>query len=184
MPAKPKRAPKKRDRRHDNKGRPEKFSTAVLPALRALALTGALDQEMADAIEVSERTFRRWKAEKPEFLAAVSLTDAEMAQGARVGLYRRAVGFKVKIEKVFSNGMRMRTAEYIPPDPNAAFKILQAYDEKQAFAEKRQQTGGFDWADLVAMSMADREERARLKAIEDGKLIEGSTQEPERLDHS
>jgi hypothetical protein len=147
-------------------------------------LYGALDEEIADTLNISERTLRHWRATKPEFLASTRLTDAEMSEGARGGLYRRAVGFKFKSEKVFANGTRMQTVEYLPPDPNAAFKILQAYDEKNAFVEKRQQTGGFDWADLVAMSMADREERARLKALEDGKLIEGSTQEPERLDHS
>jgi hypothetical protein len=121
---------------------------------------------------VSERTLQRWRAEKPEFLAAITLSDGEMASGARTGLYRRAVGYSQKVEKVFANGFRATVTEHIPPDPNAAFKILQAYDEKQAFAEKRQQTGGFDWADLVAMSMADREEKA--------KLIE-ATHQPARL---
>ena len=62
----------------------------------------------------------------------------------------------------------MQVTEYLPPDISAAFKILRAYDP--AFREKTEVTNSFSRSDLVALSMKDREERAKLAA--EGKVIE------------
>src|ERR1041384_7074197 len=55
-----------------------------------LALLGLTDDELAEALGISERTLENWKLRHPEFLEALkrgkSLADAEVAHS----LYRRA----------------------------------------------------------------------------------------------
>ena len=146
-----------------------------------MALHGASDQEIADAIGVSKETLRWWRHEHIEFANRIRVTDDEMAEAARSSLFRRATGFTYKSEKiVVASGVPVRvpTKEYVIPDTNAAFKILQAYDKKQAFREKTEVTSTFSLADLVALSMADREAKAR--ALADGKLIEGDPKKVEK----
>ena len=81
-------------------------------------------------------------------------------------------------KQVFANGFRAKVTEYLPPDVNAAFKILQAYDKKQAFREKSEVTSAFSLADLIAMSWEQRE--AEKAAAEAGKLFEGDAQKVEK----
>jgi hypothetical protein len=66
-----------------------------------------------------------------------------MAEAARTALYRRAVGFTYKSERVFANGRRMKVVEYVIPDVNAAVKILQAYDG-DVWRDKKDVTGNAD----------------------------------------
>ena len=132
-----------------------------------MALHGASDQEIADAIGISRETLRWWRHEHIEFANGIRVTDDEMAEAARSSLFRRAMGFTYKAEKVFANGFRAKVTEYLPPDVNAAFKILQAYDKRQSFREKTEVKNTFSLADLIAMSWADRE--AARAASADGK---------------
>jgi hypothetical protein len=155
-------------------GRPSRYSCDLIPIVRLIAVGGTSDKEIADAIKISVETLRRWRRERIEFLNGTRVTNEQMAAAARRSLYRRAVGFAYKTEKVFANGFRAKVTEYLPPDVNAAIKILQAYDTKDVWRDKKdvKSENAFGLEDLVAMSMADREERARLKAIEQGKVIE------------
>ena len=56
--------------------------------------------------------------------------------------------------------------------------ILQAYDAEDVWRDKKDVKGEltFSWADLVALSMKDREAKARAE----GKLIKGDVKEVER----
>jgi hypothetical protein len=148
-------------------GRPSRYSPDLIPVVRLMAVGGASDKEIADAIKISVETLRRWRRDHIEFLNGIRITDDEMAEAARTSLFRRAIGFTYKAEKVFANGFRAEVTEYLPPDASAAFKILQAYDKKQAFREKTEVTTPFSLADLVALSMEQRARKA-----EQAKLIE------------
>ena len=106
-----------------------------------------------------------------------------MAEAARSSLFRRAVGFTYKAKKiVVAAGKihRVETTEYVLPDTNAAFKILQAYDKKRAFREKVETTNAFSLADLIAISWADREKKRALEAQAEAKLIEDGVKKVER----
>jgi hypothetical protein len=48
-------------------GRPSKYSPAMIPIVCAMNLYGALDEEIAETLGVTERTLRSWRASKPEF---------------------------------------------------------------------------------------------------------------------
>jgi hypothetical protein len=102
-----------------------------------MALGGVSDQEIAVAIKISVETLRRWRRDRIEFLNATRATNDEMAAAARMSLYRRAVGFSFKSEKIFANGRRVRVTEYLPPDVSAAIKILQAYDARDVWHDKK-----------------------------------------------
>jgi hypothetical protein len=166
-------APKGNQNARGNRGGPGRtplYSEKLIRVVRTLALHGASDEEIADAIGISRETLRWWRHEHIEFANGTRITDDEMAEAARTSLFRRAMGFTFKTEKVFQfqgEIIRGETTEYVPPDVNAAFKILQAYDKKQAFREKTETTPAFSLADLVALSM---EKRARKG--EQGNLIE------------
>ena len=99
-----------------------------------MAIGGASDREIADAIKISVETLRRWRRVRIDFLDATRATDNEMAEAARSSLFRRAIGFSYKIERVFvSQGqvIRVPTTERVPPDTTAALKILERLDPEQ-----------------------------------------------------
>jgi hypothetical protein len=130
---------------------------------------------------ISKETLRWWRYEHIEFANGIRTTDREMAEAARMSLYRRAVGFSYKREKVFANGFRAKVTEYLPPDANAAIEILQAYDAKDVWRDKRdvKSKAAFSLADFVAVGVKDREERARLKAFSESEPIETTPVAPE-----
>jgi hypothetical protein len=126
-----------------------------------MAIGGALDREIAGAIKISVETLRRWRHERIEFLDGTRVTNDEMAAAARMSLYRRAVGFTYKREKVLvSRGkvVRVPTTEHVIPDVSAAIKILQAYDHADVWREKKDVRGenSLSLADIVAVSMEHR----------------------------
>ena len=92
-----------------------------------------------------------------------------MVERAKASLFHRAVGYSLPSEKVFQS-----------PDVTAAKMILQAYDTEDVWRDKRDVKSEltFSLADLVALSMADREAKAR--AATDPKLIEGDSQKIEK----
>lgn len=163
-------APKGNQNAKGNRGGPGRapvYSEKLIPIVRTMASHGASDEEIAHAIGISRETLRWWRHEHIEFANGTRVTDEEMAEAARSSLFRRAMGFTYKSEKVFANGFRAKVTEYLPPDVNAAFKILQAYDKKQAFREKTETPPAFNLADIVELSMQRRERRAeQAKPIE------------------
>jgi hypothetical protein len=134
------------------------------------AIGGASDKEIAAAIKISVETLRRWRRDRIEFLNGTRVTNDEMAEAARMSLYRRAVGFTYKSERVFvTRGkiIRVLTTEHVIPDVKAAFKILQAYDP--AFREKTEVKSTFSWANLIAETdryLAEKKAKAQRITIE------------------
>jgi hypothetical protein len=96
-----------------------------------------------------------------------------MAEAARMSLFRRAVGFTYKGEKIFvwrGQVIRVQTTEHVIPDVNAAIKILQAYDP--AFPEKTEVKSTFSWASLIAETDRYLEEKVKLQPT----VIEGTAE--------
>jgi transcriptional regulator with XRE-family HTH domain len=156
------------------------YSQKLIPLVKLMVLHGATDKEIADAIGISRETLRWWRFEHVEFANGIRVTNEEMAEVARASLFRRAIGYTFECEKVFQfqgSIIRAATKEHVPPDVNAALRILQAYDREQVWREKTDAkvNNTFSLADLVALSM---EQRAR-KAAEQAKLIEAQANRPE-----
>lgn len=92
-----------------------------------LCLLGATDPELANFFGVSDRTIANWKDEHPAFLQATidgkEKADAEVAHS----LYKTATGHQITAEKVVKVGDKfeaVRYKQFIPGDPNAAYRWL------------------------------------------------------------
>lgn len=112
--------------KRNSRGRPAVYQQDYPKRVRRLALIGLCDAEIAAALGVSQPSLLRWKEKYPEF--SKSLTDARQASGgAAVALFKRAVGFTKRTEKLFcSEGQIIRgdTKTYYPPDVTACLQIL------------------------------------------------------------
>lgn len=97
--------------------RPEFADTAKL-----LCQQGATDEDLADALEVSLITIKRWQSRYREFNDAC--TRGKNAADERVvrSLYARATGYTFDSEKIVvieGEVVRLRTREHVPPDTTA-----------------------------------------------------------------
>ena len=145
-----------------------------LEYLRRLAEDGLGDEEMATRCTLSLSVFRRWKREHPEFFAAIELGRSGSDYAVIESIYKRAVGYSVKLNKTVKlkcvdydpeTGKKLREYEelasavdesYIPPDLKAGTFWLKNRqpDRWQERAEKEhdeeEMAGG-----IVEIPMAD-----------------------------
>lgn len=102
-------------------GRPPKYDPRLIPIVHTLALYGTPDEEIADAIGINIDTLRRWRREKIEFSSGTRVTDEQMAEAARTSLFKNAIGYSIKTERVhFSRDGKATIAEvteHIRPTP-------------------------------------------------------------------
>ena len=159
-------------------GRKPIYSEKLLPIVQGMASDGATDFEIASRLGVSKETLRWWRWEHIEFSNAMKVGRDAMVERAKASLFHRAVGYSFPTEKVFqSQGAVIRAPiiEHIPPDVTAAKMILQAYDTEDVWRDKKDVKGEltFSLADLVAMSMKQREARAL-----EARTTEGETPVP------
>jgi hypothetical protein len=106
------------------RGAPTLYRPELAELARRLALLGATDQEMADALGIDQVTLDRWKMKHKEFCTAIEhgkiQADAEIAES----LYNRARGYKHEAAKIFMPAgaeapvYAPYTAHY-PPDTQA-----------------------------------------------------------------
>src|SRR5216683_6450216 len=106
-------------------GRPTIYRPELATLARKLALLGATEAEMADALGVDQGTLDRWKTEHKEFRIAIQRgkirADAEIAQS----LYNRARGMSLPTVKIFQGTPEggpviVPHQEHLPPDVGAA----------------------------------------------------------------
>jgi hypothetical protein len=159
-------------------GRPPVYAARIPGIVCGLRERGATEREIAAVLGISDRTLRRWAAEHIEFSSALSVSNEAMVNRARQSLFERAAGYSFETEKIFQfqgKIIRAKTIEHVPPDTTAALRILERLDPdtwRERSATKVEST--FSLADLVYMSMKDREPPP------EPKLIEGDVTKVER----
>jgi transposase-like protein len=157
-------------------GRPAIYNNRIPGIIKSLRERGATEHEIAEALDISPRTLRDWKASHIEVCAALDVGNEAMIRVARRGLFERAAGYTYEAEKVFQfqgQIIRAKTTEHVPPDPTAALRILERLDPEQ-WKERTEVEGKgtFSLADLVALSMEHRARKAeQAKLIEARKVI-------------
>src|SRR5713101_3413324 len=111
------------------RGAPTLYRPELADLARRLALLGATDQEMADALGIDQVTLDRWKTRHKEFRIAIQhgkiRADAEIAES----LFNRARGYRHEATKIFmpAGAAAPVYAPYVkhyPPDTNAALAWL------------------------------------------------------------
>ena len=118
------------------RGRPSVFDQRLVKLVRPLAALGWTEIQMAEALDVSLRSFQRFKADNPEFLAAATSTESERLEAVKRSLYHRAMGYShpaVKIMTVSVGGgvsevVREEYVEHYPPDVSAIQFFLKNRD--------------------------------------------------------
>lgn len=108
-------------------GRKSLYREAYADQAFKLCLLGATDAEIATFFEVDERTINNWKIEHPAFFQ--SIRDGKIKADTEVAhsLYRSATGHQITAEKVVKIGdayEAVRYKQFIPGDPNAAYRWL------------------------------------------------------------
>ena len=104
------------------RGRKSLFREEILIA-KAAARFGAIEDEIADELNISPGTLDNWKKTKPEFLSA--LKAGKEASDARVerSLYQRANGYSHPAVKAFMTRdgkiVEHHYIEHYPPDPTS-----------------------------------------------------------------
>src|SRR5712691_3726124 len=130
-------------------GRPTIYRPELATLARKLALLGATDQEMADALGIDQGTLDRWKTRHKEFRIAIQhgkiRADAEIAQS----LYNRARGMSLPAVKIFQGTPEggpviVPHREHLPPDVGAA-KLWLSRRQPEKWRERREVnvTGSF-----------------------------------------
>ena len=105
------------------RGRPTKFTPAMLKQARFLAARGATDAELADLFEVSESTLNLWKIKHGDF--SESLKEGKSIADGKVqdALFQRAIGFSHPDTHVSHHQGAVTLTpivKHYPPDTTAA----------------------------------------------------------------
>jgi len=135
-------------------GRPTKYKADFARVAKKMCQMGATDNDLAEAFGVTEKTINTWKRTQPEFLQ--SLKEKACADDlVEQALFKRAVGVKVKDDKVFNNNGKALIVpgeKEFPPDTAAAFIWLQ--NRRPDKWRKEQPIEGGATADDIANALA------------------------------
>lgn len=100
-------------------GRPSKYDDKYCKQAYKLALLGSTDKQLADFFEVNEDTIHEWKKVHPEFSETLKRGKEIADSNVTLSLYKRATGYKTKVDKIFQyEGIPVivPTIEKYPPD--------------------------------------------------------------------
>jgi hypothetical protein len=111
------------------RGRPSLYKPEYAGLARKFCLLGATNDDLARSFDVATSTIGKWLAEEPKFSDAVKEGREEADANVARSLYRRALGYSHKAEKILAvaqgNGAgstveRHEYTEHYPPDTTAA----------------------------------------------------------------
>jgi hypothetical protein len=112
-------------------GRTEKHGSLYKPGFAQAArlvcsIYGSTIEELANYFNVTDGTIQRWLKKHPEFRDAVHSQSSRANVKVMQRLYRRAMGFRIRTEKIFydvkrGDVVRVPTTEYYPPSETAIF---------------------------------------------------------------
>jgi hypothetical protein len=108
-------------------GPPTKYEPSHPERARRLALLGLTNDQIGDAFGIGEATFHEWREKHPEFDAAIDEGKIDADAKVAEALYRRAIGYRKKVTKVFSyegDTFEHQIDEEVDPDVGAAAKWL------------------------------------------------------------
>lgn len=103
-------------------GRPTDYVPEYCQIAHDLAQGGATDREVAEALDIDERTLYRWKHSHPEFSQALAIGKETADDRVEQSLYRRAVGYSfdaIKINQYEGEPVITPYVEHVPPDIGA-----------------------------------------------------------------
>lgn len=151
-------------------GRPTKYKAEYAEQAEKLCKLGAIDTELADFFETTERTINAWKQRQPKFLQALkdgkTIADADVADS----LHGRATGYewteeqaiKIKVGPHEEKVEIVEVAREVPPDPTSMIFWLKNRRPKDWRDKREHEMTGKDGESLKT----DDRELARWIALE------------------
>jgi hypothetical protein len=131
-----------------------------------LSRIGLTDLELAEFFGTCPATLYNWKSKHPEFAAAIKLGKVEADDRVEESLYRRAVGYSIRVEKLFAHQgvvTRAETVEHIPASDRAAMHWLN--NRRPEAWRNSQELTGKNGAPLIPDTPASKMELARWAAF-------------------
>lgn len=101
-------------------GRPTAWKDEFIGYAFKLALMGATNEKIADALGISVKTLETWTRTKPEFKGAIVKGRTEADAAVAHSLYKKAVGYYKRTEKATAKGDVVSVKEFYPPDTASA----------------------------------------------------------------
>lgn len=101
-------------------GRPSAFENIDLSLAYRFAKAGLVDEQIAELLGISIRTYYDYKTAHPEFSQALKEGQEDPKARVKRALYQRAIGYTHEEEKIFCHEgkiVRASTMKHYPPDP-------------------------------------------------------------------
>lgn len=139
-----------------------KYKPEYVQRAADMCLFGATDEELAEELGVKRLTILRWRARHPEFNAALKVNKDRADERVEDSLYRRALGYNLRTEKLFAHQgvvTRAETIEHVPAETKAAIFWLKNRRPKEW--RDVQEITGANGAALIPQDSASRMELAR-----------------------
>ena len=127
------------------KGRPTKFDKKMKAAIELMARRGFTDEEMAECLQVTKRTFMNWKKAHKAFFHPLKDLKYTADKNVKRSLYERACGYACKETRTTWADGEWQTVEVIkhyPPDPTSMiFWLKNRQPEKWRDKQSVEHTG-------------------------------------------
>ena len=110
------------------RGRKSLFREEYILIAKAAARFGAIEEEIADELNIGITTLERWKEKYPEFRGALNVGKQAADDRVERSLYQRANGYSHPAVKVFmtrdGKTIEHHYIEHYPPDPTSMIFFL------------------------------------------------------------
>jgi hypothetical protein len=100
-------------------GKPTKYDAGLIPIVQNLVARGLTNYEIADTLNVDEKTLYNWKREHEEFALALQRSKEQYDEQVEATLLMKAQGFERKVQKATASGKVVTVTEYFPPSDSA-----------------------------------------------------------------
>jgi hypothetical protein len=100
-------------------GQPTKYDPAFIPVVQNLVARGFINTEIADTLNIDERTLYNWKREHEDFAAALVRSKDQIDDMVEATLLMKAQGFERKVQKATASGKVVTVTEYFQPSDSA-----------------------------------------------------------------
>jgi len=143
------------------RGHPTHYKAEYAEQAYKLCILGLIDQELADFFGVQTSTINNWKKAHPEFLESIKGGREKADANVAVALYKRAIGYSHKSEKIMQHDgvvIRAPYTEHYPPDTQAASLFLRNRQPKRWRDKQEVELSG-----EIGIAEAVKEARERAK---------------------
>jgi transposase-like protein len=101
------------------RGQPTKYDPAFIPVVQNLVARGFTNYEIAETLDVDERTLYNWRREHEELAQALQRSKELIDAQVEASLLMKANGFERKVQKATASGKVVTVTEYFPPSDGA-----------------------------------------------------------------